>query len=314
MFLQGRSLFSINDLSVDEVSFLFDRAQSLFQDFTSKKPIQKREPSLSLMPKLVALVFLEPSTRTRISFEVACKRLGVEAVVLDSAPASSLSKGESAQETILNILATKPEALVFRASGGWDEFSFLEKADIPVINAGLGAYEHPTQALLDVFTIKKKLGSVEGKKVLFVGDVAHSRVVRSSYHLLKKMGASVGGCGPQSWLQAEGLSFDFTERELTTALEWCDVVVGLRIQQERHGDKTFDIKSYIESYCLTSDKLKALGPGGLILHPGPFVSGVDLSPEVLEDSRCSIRDQVTYGVWVRAALLESILLNKTSTE
>lgn len=301
-----RSLFSLSDISDKELKPFFEKVAKLKSILsqtgdlsTHLKPSRRRH--------VAALFFLEPSTRTRVSFEIAAKRLGIETVLFDNLRASSMTKGESNTDTFLNIQAMKPDVFVVRHPEDSELAEALRASDIPVINGGQGAIGHPTQALLDCFTAIEKLGSLEGKNILFVGDVKFARAAHSSIELFSRLGANIGCLSPEK-MGYDGpikvKNFD----EISVASTWADVVLGLRIQKERHNKNVnFSAGDYIRRFRLDSENLAQLKKQALIMHPGPFVTDVDFSPELLKDKRCVIHDQVENGVYVRALLLGRIL-------
>lgn len=260
--------------------------------------------------RVIGMVFSEPSTRTRMSFQMAVARLGMRALSLDNLTVSSVSKGETFEDTIRNIAAMQPDALVVRYGNDYAADQTISQLSFPVINGGVGAYEHPTQALLDAYTIEESHGQVKGEKVLIVGDVLHSRVANSNLILLQKMGAEVAYCAPkefvpndQKWSKVKSFS------DLNEAVGWATVVMGLRIQKERHSPHQgigLTIAEYREKYRVGSDQLKKMGEKTILLHPGPVIRGVEFSDHVIADPRCKVLDQVTNGVFVRAALLTMI--------
>jgi aspartate carbamoyltransferase catalytic subunit len=257
--------------------------------------------------KVIALLFFEPSTRTRFSFEMAAARLGLRTLTLDSAASTSLAKGESIPDTIDNIAAMGPDAIVTRHSGALEVSRTLQALKIPVLNAGDGTDEHPTQALLDAFTLRQRRKTLKGEKILFVGDVAYSRVARSDLLLFQRLGLDVGICGPEGLMPNSDAKEWAKVRQFTSLAEglgWCDSVMGLRLQQERHAENAFfELESYIANYRLDPVSLQHLKKDGIIMHPGPFVPEVDLATDVLTDPRCVIHEQVSNGVFTRMALL-----------
>ncbi len=250
---------------------------------------------------------------------MASYRLGLQVLTMELSAGSSLSKGETPTDTVLNFAAMKPDVLVVRYGNSRELDTLLPKLDIPVLNAGSGTMAHPTQGLLDAYTLRQEWGSVKGKKVLIFGDVLHSRVARSNFDVLSKLGAEVGVFGPEDMLpssKGEALSSEFEIRifsDLDEALPWADACMGLRVQLERHEGKTLDLDSnggnatYLTRYGLTTERLKKLRSDAIILHPGPINHGVEFAPEVVKDPRSRVLQQVTNGVTIRAALLASIL-------
>lgn len=304
----GRSLLSIDELSRSEVDQIFSLAK-VFKFHVQQgqvPPIVNREFAAT---RVVSEVFFETSTRTRLSFQMACHRLGVKVHGMDLLSGSSVKKGESIVETIENIAAMGADLLVVRSGGGTDVDQCLRDLPMPVINAGAGSIGHPTQALLDLMTLLEWRSQVEGLKLLFVGDVRHSRVANSNLPLLRLFGVQVAYCAPEAFAPNEPTWSSIPSfATLDEGLKWCDVVMGLRVQEERHqGAGGYDREKYIEHYRLDAKSLNHLSPQGLILHPGPFLAGVDLAREVLEDPRCRIREQVTNGVYVRMALISLLL-------
>lgn len=248
-----------------------------------------------------------------MSFQTAAYRLGHQVLTMELSTGSSLSKGETAVDTVLNVAAMKPDVLVVRYGLSRELDELLPSLGIPVINAGSGTLAHPTQALLDAYTIEREAGGVEGKRVLIVGDIRHSRVARSNFDVLAKLGAKIGVCGPESLLpDADGDMPPGTRvfTSLDEAVGWCDVYMGLRIQLERHNASDLQLDSvedYHRHFGLNRDRLKKLGSGALIMHPGPINHGVEFAPEVVDDSRSRVLKQVTNGVLIRAALLSMAL-------
>jgi len=259
-------------------------------------------------PKVAALIFFEPSTRTSMSFEIAAHRIGARATNFTPDAFTSVAKGESAHETLENILAMQPDIAVVRHAGDANVEKILQRTPIPVVNAGDGKNEHPTQALLDAATIIERLGHVEAQKIVFVGDVEHSRVARSDRSLFTMLGAQVAVCAPE-YLQPKSKDWAEVKRfvSLDEAVAWSTVCMGLRVQKERHSNARFDANDYIKNFRIDKKNIARLSPDALIMHPGPFVPEEDLSEEILEDSRCVIHAQVTNGVYVRMAVLGQML-------
>lgn len=286
---EGEDFFKI----VDQLEVHFPHFSDVFEPLTSS---------------VVALLFFEASTRTLLSFDMATKRLGAQSIQLSQN--SSLTKGESLAETFENIAAMGPDLVVVRSNEDVVLERALEESPIPVINAGMGCWGHPTQALLDAYTIRSFFGDLSPKKLLFVGDVRFSRVARSNMELLSQFGFEFGVCSPPELIWEEGVENLHlqTFTHLEKALEWADICMGLRVQLERHGGGIkISPLDYAKNYCLNSQKLRHLKSSGLILHPGPYVENFDLEASVLRDSRCKIREQVHHGVTVRAALMAQIL-------
>lgn len=297
--LSVNHLLGIKDLKREDIELIFSTADN-FKDVINR-PI-KKVPSLRDIT--VANLFFENSTRTKLSFELAEKRLSAD-IVNFSASGSSVKKGETLIDTVNNILAMKVDMVVMRhASAGAAKF-LSENVDSVIVNAGDGAHEHPTQALLDAFSIREKLGSVKGKKVVIVGDILHSRVALSNIFCLKKLGAEVMLCGPTTlmpkYISELGV---LIEHDLMTALQWCDVANMLRIQFERMDTKFFpSTREYVMQYGLTKEKLKRLKKNIVIMHPGPINRGVELASDVADSENSIILDQVENGVAVRMAVL-----------
>jgi aspartate carbamoyltransferase catalytic subunit len=311
MSLQGKSFISSESLSGSDIESIFDRAQLFKEEFKRSGHIDHLIHGQAREQRIVGMVFSEPSTRTRLSFQMACYRLCMRPVSLDNMAVSSISKGETFADTVRNIAAMMPDLLVVRYGVDHETDAVIQNLPFPVINGGIGAQEHPTQALLDAYTIREFRGKVEGEKVLVVGDVLHSRVANSNLVLLKKMGAEIGYCSPdelapnaERWQQTKKFS------DLNEAMGWATVVMGLRIQKERHnqpGGIGLSIAEYRERYRIGGDQLKHFNPQGILLHPGPVIRGIEFSDHVLADSRCKVLDQVANGVFVRAALMSLIL-------
>lgn len=248
--------------------------------------------------KTGAFLFFEPSTRTRLSFELAAHRLGVHVVTLEGSKGSSLEKGETLEDTVLNVAAMKPDFLVIRCGDNLDLKSIAKKISVPVLNAGWGKIEHPSQALLDLFTLQQKWGSIEGKRLLILGDSRYSRVVGSHVELAKKMGYEINFFGPSDVLR-EPSPFS----SLKEALSWCDAVMALRMQKERHQGSF----GFSQEFSLSRENLKLLRPEAWILHPGPMNYGVEVDLGILEEPRSLILQQVENGVYVRMAMLATSL-------
>ena len=297
--LRTPHLLGIQDLNREEIELIFSTADR-FKEVINR-PI-KKVPSLRDIT--VANVFFENSTRTRLSFELAEKRLSADVVNFSSSN-SSVKKGETLLDTVNNILAMKVDMVVMRhASPGAPHFlSRHIKAN--VINAGDGTHEHPTQALLDGYSIQEKLGSVEGKKVVIVGDILHSRVALSNIFALQKLGAEVMVCGPATLLPkhitALGVRVTLDLRE---ALEWCDVANVLRIQLERQQVKYFpSLREYSLYYGINRKLLDSLSKPITVMHPGPINRGVELASDVADSDHAIILEQVENGVAIRMAVL-----------
>ena len=297
--LSVNHLLGIKHLTAEDIQLILDTAKE-FKEVLNR-PI-KKVPTLRDIT--IANLFFENSTRTRLSFELAEKRLSAD-VVNFSAASSSVKKGETLVDTVNNILSMKVDMVVMRhPNPGAGEF-LSQHVDASIVNAGDGAHEHPTQALLDAFSIRERLGSLEGAKVAIVGDIVHSRVALSNVLLLKKMGAEVMVCGPTTlvpkYMHTLGVR---VEHNLQTAIEWCDVANMLRVQHERQDIKYFpSIAEYRAQYGLTMEYLDALEKPIVVMHPGPINRGVEITSEVADSEHAIILDQVENGVAVRMAVL-----------
>jgi len=298
-----RDLLALEPLSADELSFLLDQSKP-FQEI-QRHPLKKLA---TLRGKTIALAFFESSTRTRISFGTAAARLGADTMNLQ-AESSSLKKGESLLDTVHTLNAMKPDCLVMRhvASGAAD---FVARhLDIPVINAGDGTHEHPSQGLLDALTIRDRKGTIENLNVTILGDIQHSRVARSNIHLLGKFGCRITLCGPAMWVPREleqlGAPNGSVRRvfQIEEALETADVVLVLRVQTERLHEPALSANDYVLLYQLNAERLRRAKPDAIVLHPGPMNRGVEISPEVADGPQSCVLEQVTNGIAVRMALL-----------
>jgi aspartate carbamoyltransferase catalytic subunit len=292
-------LTGIRDLTAEDIEMIFKTADS-FKDVINR-PI-KKVPSLRDIT--IANLFFENSTRTRLSFELAAKRLSAD-VVNFTAANSSVKKGETLIDTVNNILSMKVDMVVIRhASPG--AASFLTK-HIPakVINAGDGTHEHPTQALLDAYSIREKLGTVKGKKVAIIGDILHSRVALSNIYCLQKLGAEVMVCGPSTlipkYIESLGVK---VSHNLHEALMWCDVANMLRIQLERQDIQYFpSLRDYALQFGLNQELLDSLGKDIVVMHPGPINRGVEITSDVADGDQSIILNQVENGVAIRMAVI-----------
>ena len=297
--LARKDLLGIREMSVSEIELILDTAES-FKEISTREI--KKVPTLR--GKTVINLFFEASTRTRTSFEIAAKRLSADAVNI-STSSSSVVKGETLIDTAKNLEAMNPDCIVIRHSASGAPHLLARLVRVPVINAGDGANEHPTQALLDLYTIREKKGGLAGLKVAIVGDILHSRVARSNIYGFTKMGAEVHLAGPQTMKPAEveslGVRWHNSLREVIPEM---DVIMMLRIQMERQGGGFFPtLREYSRFFGLNLEALKKAKPGVLIMHPGPMNRGVEISPEVADGPFSVILDQVTNGVAVRMALL-----------
>ena len=299
MKLSKKDILNMGDFSIKEINLILDTAESLKEISTRKI---KKVPTLR--GKTIINLFYEASTRTRTSFEIAAKRLSADTVNI-SISTSSVAKGETLVDTAKTLESMNPDIIVIRhgASGAPHILARLLKQS--VINAGDGKHEHPTQALLDIMTIREKKGHLEGLKVAIVGDIAHSRVARSNIHGLTKMGAQVVLCGPvvmmPRYIEKLGVA---VHHSMEDAIRGVDVIMMLRIQFERQGTNTFpSMREYSKYFCLTGDRIKLAKDDVLVMHPGPINRWIEIAPDVAYGPYSVILDQVTNGVAVRMALL-----------
>ena len=298
-----RDLLALEPLTAEELTFFLDQSKP-FQEI-QRHPLKKLAV---LRGKTIALAFFENSTRTRLSFGTAASRLGADTMNLQ-AEASSLKKGETLLDTAFNLNAMKPDCLVMRhAASGAPNF-VARHLDIPVINAGDGTHEHPSQGLLDALTIRDRLGTIENLNVTILGDILHSRVARSNIQLLGKFGCRFTLCGPAMWVPRElekigppGAKIRCVYK-INEALEDADVIIGLRVQSERLHEPSLSLEDYILLYQLNAVRLRSAKPTAIILHPGPINRGVEITPEVADGPQSCVLDQVTNGVAVRMAIL-----------
>lgn len=299
MELQRKDLIAIKDLTPEEINLILDTAVSMKE--ISAREIKKVP---TLRGKTAINLFYEPSTRTRTSFEIAGKRLSADVVNI-SANTSSVVKGETLEDTGRNLQAMSPDLITIRHSCAGAPKILADMLPAAVINAGDGAHEHPTQALLDAFTIRERLQEIQGLSVAIIGDIAHSRVARSNIHLFLKMGASVRVSGPRTMIPPfiEELGVDFVP-DIEEAIRGVDVIMMLRIQLERQGQGLFpSLREYSRFFGLNRERLRNVPDDVLIMHPGPVNRGVEISPDILDTQYTVILDQVTNGVAVRMALM-----------
>ncbi len=296
-----RGLLGIEPLERSEIEAILERARA-FQTRESHKEI--------LQGRMVVNLFFEASTRTRTSFEIAAKRLGADAVSI-TASASSVSKGESLVDTLNTLNAMRPDAIIMRhAASGAPHFLARHLRETPIVNAGDGTHEHPTQALLDARTILDRGKKLEGLRAAIIGDIAHSRVARSNVHLLSKFGAHVVLCGPAPLLPKElaqiapGVELSWDIRE---AIREADVIMMLRVQLERQHEASFPAGEYFRFYGLRLEHLGLAKPDAIVMHPGPINRGREISSEVADSQSSVILSQVENGIAVRMAVLERIL-------
>lgn len=293
------NLLGIKELSLEEIDLIFQTADN-FKDVINR-PI-KRVPSLRDVT--IANIFFENSTRTKLSFELAEKRLSAD-VINFSSSSSSVKKGETLIDTVNNILSMKVDMIVIRHSSSGAPHFLAKHIDSKIVNAGDGTHEHPTQALLDAYSIRERLGSIEGKKVVIVGDILHSRVALSNIFALQKLGAEVMVCGPATlipkYISTLGVK---VELDIKKALNWCDAANILRIQLERQKMPYFpSLREYILYYGVNEEIVKALDKEIIILHPGPINRGIEITSSVADADNALILDQVENGVAIRMAIL-----------
>ena len=299
-----KGLLGIEELSREEIAAILDRARHF-------QPLQRQQDKrLDLLRgRMIVNLFFEASTRTRVSFEIAAKRLGADAVSI-TASGSSVSKGESLVDTLNTLAAMRPDAIVMRHAASGSPNFLARYLETPIINAGDGTHEHPTQALLDARTILDRRKTLEGLRVAIIGDLLHSRVARSNIHLLSKFGASVVLCGPASLLPPEmariapGVTATYDLRE---AIAKADVIMMLRVQLERQHEPPFPPGEYFSLYGLRTEHLALAKPDVMVMHPGPMNRGREIASDVADSQRSVILNQVENGVAVRMAVLEKVL-------
>ena len=302
MPISSHDLISIADLTDGDIESLLESAAT-YADVSER--VIKKVPALR--GRTIINLFLEPSTRTRMSFEIAGKRLSADVINI-SASGSSLKKGESLKDTAKTIEAMRVDAVVVRHWAAGAAYKLAEYIEPPVINAGDGAHEHPTQALLDALTIKNRLEQISGLKVAVVGDIRHSRVARSLITLLGRMGAEVMAVAPPMWLppglETLGCSVSYS---LDDVLDSVDVIYLLRIQRERLSNHMFSEHEYARTYCLNRERLDRAKPGCLVMHPGPMNRGIEIAADVADGKESLITAQVANGVAVRMAVFYQML-------
>ena len=297
--LSQKHLLGIKDITREDIELIFETADTFKQ--VINRPIKKVP---SLRDVTIANVFFENSTRTRLSFELAQKRLSAD-VINFSASNSSVKKGETLLDTVNNILAMKVDMIVMRHSSAGAPHFLAKHIKANIVNAGDGTHEHPTQALLDAYSIREKLGTVSGKKIAIIGDILHSRVALSNIFALQKLGAKIMVCGPPTLLPKFigqlGVEVEF---DVLKALQWCDVANVLRIQLERQQIKYFpSLREYSLYYGINKKMLDSLNKRIIVMHPGPINRGVELSSDAADSAHSIILDQVENGVAVRMAVL-----------
>jgi len=309
MSLSTKHLLGIKDLNKDDISLILQTAEQFKE--VLQRPIKKVP---SLRDVTIVNLFFENSTRTRISFELAEKRLSADTINFTSS-GSSVSKGETLLDTVNNILSMKVDMVVMRHGASGAPHFLAKHIPAAIINAGDGINEHPTQALLDAFSIKEKIGTLEGKKIAIIGDIMHSRVAQSNIYLLRKMGAEVTVCGPPTLIpkyigEALGVQVNYN---LKKTLEWCDVANVLRIQLERQNQVLFSsLREYNLVYGIKRQTLDELKKDVVIMHPGPINRGVEIDSDVADGGQSIILQQVENGVAVRMAVLY-LLSNRSAS-
>jgi aspartate carbamoyltransferase catalytic subunit len=300
-----KDLLGIRELSVEEITTILDTVDS-FREISDRDI--KKVPTLR--GKTVINLFFEASTRTRTSFEIAAKRLSADTINI-SVSTSSITKGETLADTASNLQAMAPDAIVIRHSSPGVPHQLARLVEAAIINAGDGAHEHPTQALLDAYTIRERKGKIAGLQIAIIGDIMHSRVARSNTHLLTRLGAHVRVAGPRTLIPPhydklieDGEGSLNVCGSIEEAIAGADAIMMLRIQKERMSEAFFpSIKEYSIQYGLTLGRLGLADPDCIVLHPGPVNRGVEISSEVLDGSRSLVLDQVANGVAVRMAIL-----------
>lgn len=294
-----RHLLTLEELSLEEIDQIHTTAAAFKR--TLKRSVKKVP---ALRGKTIVNLFLEPSTRTRMAFDMAAKRLSADVISLDGSK-SSTTKGESLRDTAENIQALQADMIVIRHAAAGSPLYLSKILDIPVINAGDGAHEHPTQGLLDTFTMRERLGSIQGRKVVILGDILFSRVARSNIHALKKLGADVTVVGPSTLVPPAFEAFGIkVSHDLRSALADAEVVMLLRIQHERQSVGMFpSLGEYTNLFGLNNTRASWLNPKAIIMHPGPINRGVEIDSDLADGERSVILDQVTNGIAVRMAVL-----------
>ena len=304
MLQRLQHLLDIESLNTEQINFILDQSKP-FQEF-QRHPLKKLA---TLRGKTVALAFFEASTRTRISFATAASRLGADTMNLQ-AESSSLKKGESLIDTVRTLEAMRPDGIVMRHSSSGASAFVAERIAVPVLNAGDGTHEHPTQALLDALTIRDRKGQLDGWNVTILGDILHSRVARSNIHLLGKFGTRITLCGPAMWIprQLEELAPGLRRTtRIEEGLDGADVIMVLRTQTERIHEPALAADEYVLGYQLTEDRLRLARPDALVMHPGPMIRGLEIDPAVADSPQCAVLEQVTNGLAVRMALLYHLI-------
>ena len=293
------SLLGLEYLSADDIYQILDLAKNFKEGFADLSPADNL-----LRGKRVINLFMEPSTRTRIAFEIATKSLGADVISI-MGEASSLTKGETLHDTAMNVQALGAHAIILRHSSPGSPLLLSQMVQVPRINAGDGSHEHPSQALLDIFTLREKLGSIEGKRITILGDILFSRVARSNLWGLTKLGAKVTLAGPSTLLPSEVASLGVkVSHNLQAAIESADAIMLLRIQHERQQASHFpSLTEYSKMFGLSKSLNKFLQKEAIILHPGPINRGVEIDSELADSSKSVILQQVANGIFVRMAIL-----------
>jgi aspartate carbamoyltransferase catalytic subunit len=304
-----KNLLDTSSLEESDIRAFIDTAK-VFAPF-----VKRNEPIPLLKNQTVVNLFFENSTRTRFSFEQACRKLGASTLNF-AVSSSSVQKGETLIDTAKNIEAMGPHAIVVRHASAGSPHTLSKAVKVPVINAGDGFHEHPTQGLLDVFTMEEKLGSLKNKRIVILGDIAHSRVARSNIYLLRKLGASIAVCAPPTLLpphpETLGVDYAYRPEEL---LKEADVIMSLRIQLERQNRMQLpSLNEYTAFWGLNKERAKLLKPSCIIMHPGPVNRGVELDSDLADSSHSVILDQVFNGVVIRMAVLSLICNPQETTE
>jgi aspartate carbamoyltransferase catalytic subunit len=294
-----RSLLDVEHLSAEEITSLLKLARKMHS--VKPKPL--------LRGKRIALLFYEPSTRTRVSFEFAAKLLGTHTSVISSL-SSSIEKGESLVDTGKTLQALGADCIVVRHPSSGAPHVLARNLHIPIINAGDGMHEHPSQGLLDAYTILRHKKSLRGLKITMIGDIQHSRVVRSNVHILSKFGAEIVLCGPPELLPETAASLApgiKITRHAEDAIRKADAVMMLRVQKERLAGLKLEVDKYVAQYQLNAERLKLAKKDAIVMHPGPMIRGMEIEPEVADGPQSVIEEQVQNGVYVRMAILASCL-------
>ena len=307
MIWSRTSLLGLEPLEVQEIETILELAKEF------KLHLQKKElPSKNLKGKRIVNLFMEPSTRTRVAFEIAAKSLSADVISIAS-QSSSLTKGETLKDTAKNIQALGADAIVIRHSSAGSPLFLSKTIPVPIINAGDGAHEHPSQALLDIFTLREKLGTLSGKNIVILGDILFSRVARSNLWGLKKLGANVTFVGPSTLVPRdfEKLGANVSHN-VNESLKKADAIMLLRIQHERQSTSHFpSLEEYTKVFGLNMDRSKLLKPNAIILHPGPINRGVEIDSSIADSKNSVILQQVTNGIAVRMAILYLCANNPT---